>query len=172
METSQHHRRSLKRRWAVSIKCSQAHSLANGYRVMLSEYTCVYGISSTSDLTPGDIDIVHAKHLSAIFIAGKDRRTFWFFFIRMDKKYHVPDIPRWTKQDAEKQIEDHLDFKITDKVTLGDIWKTRLSYTLVSLEEADFKEWSWGRIVCLGDSAHKVSVRLIFNDPPNPDRPL
>jgi hypothetical protein len=123
---------------------------------MMSEYTCVYGISSESDLPPGGIEVVHGHDVSALAIVGKEKRTFWFLINKMDQQYRVPNIPRWTKKDAEKRIQAHLDFRITDKVTLADIWKNRISCTLVSMEEASFKTWTWGRFACLGDSIHKV----------------
>jgi hypothetical protein len=88
----------------------------------MSEYTCVYGISSESDLPPGGIEVVHGHDVSALAIVGKEKRTFWFLINKMDQQYRVPNIPRWTKKDAEKRIQAHLDFRITDKVTLGDIW--------------------------------------------------
>jgi hypothetical protein len=126
---------------------------------MMAEYTCVYGISTACGLTPGDIEVVYGKDISVLVICGKDARTFWFYFAKMDKKYNVPNIPKWTREDAIKQVTSRSDFKITDKVVLGDIWKTRVSFTLVSLEECLFDTWTWGRFACLGDSIHKVFIR-------------
>lgn len=74
----------------------------------------------------------------------------------MDKSYRVPDIPRFTNQNAEDQMRRYAHVPVTKTITFGDIMKTRVTYTLVPLEEAFFKTWTWGQFVTLGDSAHKV----------------
>jgi hypothetical protein len=125
---------------------------------MMSEYNCIYGISTPCGLQPGDIKMVYGKDISFLVICGKEGRTSWFYFTKMDKKYYVPNIPKWTKKDAVKQVNEHLGFKITDKVCLGDIWKTRATYTLVSLQECFYDKWTWCRFASLGDSIHKVRM--------------
>ena len=98
-----------------------------------------------------------------IVICGKEGRSYWFLFQKMDETYSVPNIPRWTREDAIKQVNDNRDFKITEKVCLADLWKTCVSFTLVSLEEALFDKWTWGRMACLGDCIHKVVQNLPLN---------
>ena len=85
---------------------------------MMSEYTCIYGISTACGLTPGDAELVYGQDRSALIVCGKEGRTFWFYFTKMEKKHYVPNIPRWTIDDAVKQVNDNLDFMITDKISL------------------------------------------------------
>lgn len=40
------------------------------------------------------------------------------------------------------------------------IWEARDTYTLVALEEAQLKRWSWGRIACVGDGVHKTTPNM------------
>jgi hypothetical protein len=125
---------------------------------MVSEYTCMYGISrGVENLPPGELSLTFGKDVSFLVTAGKNKRIFWFVFKKMDKKYEVPNIPRFSDEDATKQASDLLQKKITDTVRFENIWEKRISYALVALEEALFKTWSWGRFACLGDSVHKVS---------------
>jgi len=117
----------------------------------------MFGISQgVEEPTPGDLNLVYGKDVSFLVIAGKNQRIFWFVFKKMDQKYHVPNIPRFSKEDAERQANDQLHRKITDNVLFKDIWNKRVSCTLVPLEEALFKTWAFGRFACLGESVHKV----------------
>jgi hypothetical protein len=127
---------------------------------MIAEYKCLFGISTRVEgLTPGETEVAYGKDHSFLVICGKEGRTFWFEFIRMERTYRSPDIPRFTKQDAEDQMKAHSHLPITNTVTFGDILKTRATYTLTPLEEAFYKTWTWGRFVALGDSIHKVRQR-------------
>ena len=145
---------------------------------MIAEYTCLFGISTKVDgLIPGDAELANAKDHSFLIFCSKNGRTFWFFFSKMDKTYRVPDIPRFSKHDAEDQMRKYAHVPVTKTVTFGDIIKTRVTYTLAPLEEAFFKTWTWGRFVTLGDSTHKVrrkdypadlSVPKTISDDPQP----
>lgn len=77
----------------------------------------------------------------------------------MDRKYIWPDVPRFSRQDGEALALRHLNDSLTDKVTFGDIWKERETFTLLPMEEGFVKHWHWGRIAVLGDAAHKVNLR-------------
>lgn len=72
----------------------------------------------------------------------------------------VPNIPRYTREDADTFAESIQDTVITPDVRFGNIWKNRVSYTLVPTEEAQLKRWSWGRIACVGDGVHKMTPNM------------
>ncbi len=151
--------------WAISEK--EKHSLSpsrvDGDRLivqgMTAEYSCMYGISKpVKGLTPGCLYKTYDEGLSFLCAAGKQSQVFWFIFRKLDRRYTIPNIPRFTKQDAEAQAQSLLSQRITDQVTFHDIWEQRQSYLLAPLEEALFNKWTWGRFACIGDSAHKVSI--------------
>jgi hypothetical protein len=128
---------------------------------MIAEYKCFFGISTRVEgLTTGETEVVYGKDYSFLVICGKERRTFWFQFMKMDRTYRTSEIPRLTKQDAEDQMKKCSRLPVSKTVTFGDVLKTRASYTLTPLEEAFYKTWTWGRFVTLGDSAHKVCEQL------------
>jgi hypothetical protein len=129
---------------------------------MIAEYKCLFGISThVEGLTPGETEAVYGKDYSFWIVCGKGGRTFWFAFTKMERVYRTPEIPRFTKQDAEDQMKAHSHLPITNAITFGDILKTRATYTLTPLEEAFYKTWTWGRFVTLGDSTHKVCKRQL-----------
>ena len=126
---------------------------------MTAEYSCIYGISKpVKGLRQGVFYRTYGQDISFLATLGKNSEVFWFMFQKMDQKYTVPNIPRFTKQDAETQAQKLLSQPITDQVTFQDIWEQRHSYFLAPLEEAMYSNWTWERFACVGDSAHKVSL--------------
>jgi hypothetical protein len=89
----------------------------------------------------------------------KNDKLGWCLVEKMDGQKRPPNIPRYTDKDAKEYAEKYLDKPLlsdTATIKFGDLWKRRQAYTLVSLEEGHLDRWSWGRIVCTGDSVHKV----------------
>lgn len=130
---------------------------------MIAEYKCLFGISSpTSSLPIGNYDVTFDKDVSTMTITGKGGRVFWFVFGRMSHTYRAGRIPHFTKADAEVFAQQNLDIPILPQglVRFGDIWKNRVTYNLVALEEADYDHWTWGRFACLGDSIHKMTPNM------------
>jgi 2-polyprenyl-6-methoxyphenol hydroxylase-like FAD-dependent oxidoreductase len=125
---------------------------------LTAEYSCIYGISKpVKHLRQGVFYRTYGEDLSFLTTLGKNKEVFWFVFQKLDRKYTVPNIPRFTKQDAEAQAEKLFSQPITDQVSFQDIWEQRESYLLAPLEEALYSNWTWERFACIGDSAHKVS---------------
>ncbi|KAG9604685.1 FAD/NAD(P)-binding domain-containing protein, partial [Aureobasidium melanogenum] len=128
-----------------------------------SGYQCLYGIaSSSSGLPAGEIDVGFNDKRSTIAIVGKNDRTYYFVFEKMNQVYKPPHIPRYTEADRDRFAERHGDMHVTEKVLLRDIHKHSVSSTLVGIETATYKIWTWGRIACLGDSAHKMTPNAGF----------
>ncbi|KAL7266526.1 hypothetical protein RUND412_010928, partial [Rhizina undulata] len=126
---------------------------------MSAEYCCIFGISEPVDgYLEGNGDTMSNDSFSILTGTGLGGRLFWFVFIKMEKKYYAPNIPRFTKADCEKMAQKFFKAKITDTLTFEDIWKNRISDTLTSLEERVHTKWHFGRMVTIGDSAHKVTA--------------
>lgn len=128
---------------------------------MMAEYQCMFGISSPiPGLDAGMTDDTLARDVSMVVASGKDGKIFWFLFKRMPQVYHSHEIPRFDSADALKFAEQYFDFPVqsgASNIKFSDLWERRETATLVPLEEADFAHWTAGRIVCLGDSAHKMT---------------
>jgi hypothetical protein len=92
----------------------------------------------------------------------KDGSVSWIILEKLDKEYHLPNIPKYSDEDARVFAESRLGMILVSdacQVTVGDLWKKMQICALVPVEEGDLKVWTSGRIVCLGDSVHKVSPR-------------
>ena len=72
-------------------------------------------------------------------IVGKNDRTYYFVFEKLDKTYKHPSIPRYTEADKVEFAERHGDMRVTDKVVVRDLHKNSVSSTLVGIETATYK---------------------------------
>lgn len=65
-------------------------------------------------------------------------------------------MPRYTKEEEARLLEEHRGDNILQNLTFGDILNKKIISTLTALPEHVFQRWSFQRIITLGDSAHKV----------------
>ncbi|KAL4992934.1 hypothetical protein BDV10DRAFT_180047 [Aspergillus recurvatus] len=125
---------------------------------MTAEYKCLFGISSPiPELEPGMSDDTFAQGVSLVVSSGKQGKLFWFLFGHLPRAVSGDGIPRFDAGDADQFARENRDLPVRPGITFGDLWRRRRVATLVPLEEADFAHWTAGRIVCLGDSAHKMT---------------
>lgn len=120
-------------------------------------YACVYGISSAHPrLKPGQQITCFNDGWSILSVVGKNGRTFWFLFLKLEKELKYDEAPRYSREDAVAYCDRLSGHTFWDIVTFGDVWSRREVFTMTPLEEGMFQQWSCGRIVCIGDSMHKV----------------
>jgi hypothetical protein len=125
---------------------------------MSAEYRCLFGISSpVPGLAAGHQHRAFNEDWSFLVVIGKGGRCFWFVFEKLDKKYFSPAIPRFSKTDAETFVQAYKKRYVTADIIFDAIWERKISSTLVTLEEAQYKHWTIDRFACLGDSIHKMT---------------
>jgi FAD dependent monooxygenase len=124
-------------------------------------YNAIFGISAPFEtLNTGEAHVASDIDNSSLVFVSKHSIPQWFFFSKLDRRYKESEIPKFTKEEMEQQVEKHKDFHLTEKVTLGDMMKTTTSLGYVALEEANHKHWTYGRIVCVGDAIHKMTPNV------------
>lgn len=125
---------------------------------MPCDYSCVFGISNPCPgIKAGSLHSVFRDHASYLVLGGLNDRVYWFYFYNLGKTVHSPNIPRYTKEDEHNIIKDRLNDPILPTLTFGALYKNKVSSTLTALPEYVFRKWSFGRIMTIGDAAHKVS---------------
>ncbi|GFF55251.1 zeaxanthin epoxidase, chloroplastic [Aspergillus udagawae] len=125
---------------------------------MTIEYACVYGISSpNASLTPGQQITCLNDGWSILSVIGKKGRTFWFLFLKLGQRYTYGAAPRFSARDASFYCDRLRDEPYWGNVRFGDLWDRREAFNMAPLEEMLFSQWHWGRIVCIGDSMHKIA---------------
>ncbi|KOC15798.1 FAD binding monooxygenase [Aspergillus flavus AF70] len=128
---------------------------------MKVEYACVFGISSpVPGLKVGDQ--VNAFHdgLTIITIHGKNGRVFWFVIKKLDDMHTYPDMVRFSSADAVRTCENIAHFPLVNGATFGHVWENREVTSMTALEENIFNTWYADRIVCIGDSIHKMTPNI------------
>lgn len=95
---------------------------------------------------------------SYLVIHAPGNRTYWFLFKAVEKTLRGKDIPKYSKQEMEDLAQEHIDDKICEQVTFGDLYRNRNMSTLVPLEEYVFEKWHYKRIITIGDASHKVNL--------------
>lgn len=100
---------------------------------------------------------LHDKNVSFQVLTQPDR-IFWFVFEKISKKARSSGEikPHYSDEDAHGLARKYYDHKVTQTLTLGELWDTKLRATLTNLEEGVMKHWFAGRMVCIGDAVHKV----------------
>ncbi|KAL4918466.1 hypothetical protein BDW62DRAFT_200844 [Aspergillus aurantiobrunneus] len=125
---------------------------------MKIEYACVFGISAgVPGLDVGEQITSLNDHRSYLVFPGKNGRIFWFLLRRLDQVYTYPDGPRYSTEDAERTCAKHANDHIWKGVRFADIWEKREVFSMTNLEEHVFQTWHYGRVVCIGDSMHKMA---------------
>lgn len=95
---------------------------------------------------------------SYLVIHAPGNRTYWFLFKAVKETLRGKDIPKYSKQDMEDLAQEHVNDKICEDITFGDLYRNRNMSTLVPLEEYVFEKWHYKRIVTIGDASHKVNI--------------
>lgn len=128
---------------------------------MSADYRCLFGISS---VVPGlhekTIYRTFNKDWSFLVVIGKDGQCFWFVFDKLDGTYRPPNIPRYKETDHADFITPFLRRHVAQTVTFDALWQRKTVATLTALEEAQHKHWVYDRVVCLGDSIHKMTDNM------------
>ena len=92
-------------------------------------------------------------------MVGDDGAVFWVLLERLDKIYHYPDIPKYSQEDEKEFARSQLDKVLLSdaaQTKFGDLWERTTFSALLAVEEGFLEQWSLGRVVCIGDSVHKV----------------
>ncbi|KAK8073460.1 hypothetical protein PG994_004359 [Apiospora phragmitis] len=123
-------------------------------------FSCVFGIShDVPELEPGE-QILLMSNGQTIFVMGSTGVVFWFIVTQLDRRYEYHDAPRYTTQEAAAFCEARLDAEIKEGVSFECLWRKRHVFNMLPLQESLFQTWSHGRVVCIGDSVHKMTINL------------
>ncbi|PYI26764.1 FAD/NAD(P)-binding domain-containing protein [Aspergillus indologenus CBS 114.80] len=130
-----------------------------------SEYKCLFAVSRNDPATPflpdGTVHNVYHQDHSALAATGVPGLVFWFLFIRTPIT-RTPNCPRYTDADADALAHEYGHVAPGPGYTIRDLWTARVKGSLVSLEEGIVSQWSHGRVLLLGDAAHKVTPNAGF----------
>ncbi|KAL4944973.1 hypothetical protein BDV06DRAFT_232152 [Aspergillus oleicola] len=144
--------------WRLADEEKPGHITIQEKNGMNVDYACVFGISdAVPELCPGEQIASLNDGRSFLTFPGKDGRAFWFLLKKLDRQYLYSAAPRWSDSGIETIAEAFARDHIWNGIEFGDLWKRRQVVGITNLEENVFSTWHWGRIVCIGDSMHKMA---------------
>ncbi len=123
------------------------------------EFRGLFGVSTLPDSTqlgPADTHVIFGQD-EAKLLFTQPGKAYWGISFKDD--FRKPEQKgRVTEADMEAVAKRFADRPMTENVKLGDLWKTSTRHGLFSIEEGVLSKWHAGRIVLVGDSAHKVCL--------------
>jgi 2-polyprenyl-6-methoxyphenol hydroxylase-like FAD-dependent oxidoreductase len=123
-------------------------------------YTATYKLlfgSFPSPSPPGQGYDVQDKSRAIMYFSGLERG--WFFLYKRLQK-PTSERTNYTDEDVETLAKEFAEFPLTRDVKVKDVWPKMLGSGLTNLDEGLVKNWSFGRIVLVGDACHKMTTHL------------
>lgn len=124
---------------------------------MTVDFSCVFGMSSgVPGLEAGQQMLRINDGWSLMVIPSRTDIVYWFIMQKLDQTYTYATTPRYTQEEAAAACSRLVDVPVWKHIRFGDIWEKRRVFNMLALQEGIFQTWHTGRLVCLGDSIHKV----------------
>ncbi|TIC96060.1 FAD-dependent monooxygenase andE [Colletotrichum higginsianum] len=119
-------------------------------------YCCVWGIATDVPHVPrGTLVNTYGNDYSYLFADGPGNRVYCALLMRMKETYAGDAIPKFTSDDEAEMAKLHEDDLILPGVKFGDVHRRMIARICTPLAEVVFKKWHSGRLMLVGDSAHK-----------------
>lgn len=128
---------------------------------LFSEYEAMVGVSKLEgdpedyNLAPVESNIIFGQGITKLFFQQSGMQ-YWALFFK-DKYSQPPKKLKATDQDMEDVAKRYSEVALTETIKFCDLWESRVKSRLLVIEEGILSKWHAGRIVLVGDSAHKVS---------------
>lgn len=131
---------------------------------LFSEYDALFGVSNLEG-KPGDYgmdvaesNIVFGQGVTKLFFQQQGQQL-WAISYK-DKYNQPPKRFKATEEDMRSVAERFADVALNEKVKFKELWEKRTRAGLLTIEEGVLSQWHAGRIVLVGDSAHKMTADL------------
>lgn len=118
-------------------------------------FTALFGVSKLSGEAPPSANNTVGPGQAVALIANRDRGYFLFYQL-LPRELRGAEIPQFTAQQRDRFAEEHAGDVLQGSFTFGNLYQRRVRSVLVPLQNYAFKRWHFGRIICLGDTVHKV----------------
>lgn len=128
-----------------------------------TDYCCVFGISKPNKNFPKySVRNIIGNGCSYLITTGPNHRIYFFLFKKLTKTATgvYEKIPRYTDADRDALAKLHASDPMGENITFGDLYDAKTSATLQALPEIVFSKWHYGRMLIIGDAAHKVRSSL------------
>lgn len=128
---------------------------------LYSDFKAIFGTSEMKDmpeLGPSDVHVVNGYNTNKL-VFTQPGKVLWALMYR-DEHEQPPTPFRPTQQEQDEIAARFKDLKLVGNITVGDLYKNKTRAGVLSLEEGILNKWHSGRMVLVGDSAHKMTADL------------
>lgn len=128
---------------------------------LYSDFKAIFGASDMKDMAglgPSDCHIINGYGTNKLLFT-QPGHVYWALMYR-DKHEQPPAPFKPTQQETDDIAESFKDLNMVGNVTVGDLYKNRTRAGLLNMEEGILGRWHSGRMVLVGDSAHKMTADL------------
>ncbi|KAH7405963.1 hypothetical protein DE146DRAFT_630660 [Phaeosphaeria sp. MPI-PUGE-AT-0046c] len=128
---------------------------------LYSDFKAMFGASEIKDmpeLGPADVHVVQGYGTTKL-VFTQPGNVYWALMYK-DEHEQPPKPFRPTQQEQDEIAARFKDMKMVGNITLGDLYKNKTRAGALNLEEGIVSKWHSGRMVLVGDSAHKMTADL------------
>ncbi|KXH41674.1 hypothetical protein CSAL01_09925 [Colletotrichum salicis] len=126
------------------------------------EHACIFGTAKPmAGVAPGQVVGASGKGTVAGCMGGPGGEVFVFWFWTLpegQRSYPIDEIPRFTDEDKQREFDRSVDALVADNGLRFREVVENLEYSgVTALPHFVMRRWHYGRIVILGDAAHKFN---------------
>ncbi|KAH7405624.1 hypothetical protein DE146DRAFT_608478 [Phaeosphaeria sp. MPI-PUGE-AT-0046c] len=147
--------------WDYSERTSSEPDPGMDRQAISTEYRAIYGVSDPlrfPSLGPAEVHICLDTGTSKL-VFTQPGAVMWAVMYRDEysqpPKPYQPDV-----SETEEVVKRFKDLKITEDITFEDLWVCKIRGGILNMEEGILEKWHSGRIVLVGDSAHKMTADI------------
>jgi len=129
-------------------------------QALFTAHKGLYGVSDITKLNDPNLGLADTNvclgHGVTKLLFTQPGSAMWALVYK--DEYSQP--PKRYKPDAKETEEvasRFKDLRLTENLTFSDLWESKTRCGLLNIEEGVLDKWHTGRIVLVGDAAHKVS---------------
>jgi FAD dependent monooxygenase len=127
---------------------------------LFTDFKAIFGVCDQGDLDLGPADMHVCMGHGTTKLVFTQPGVAYFAVMWKDDHSRPPTPFRPTQEEQEEIADRFKDLKLVDNITFGDLYKNKTRSGVLNLEEGILSKWHSGRIVLVGDSAHKMTADL------------
>ncbi|KAH7078980.1 hypothetical protein BKA63DRAFT_255465 [Paraphoma chrysanthemicola] len=147
--------------WDYAEKTDPGSIPESDKKSLFTQYKGMFGVSEQDGLTdfgPSDVNILGGYDVTKLLFT-QPGIVYWAIIYK-DEYSQPPKAFKPGEKEHEETAQRFKDIKFTENTSFEDIWKRKTRSGLVNIEEGILDKWHAGRIVLVGDSAHKMTADI------------
>lgn len=142
--------------WRIASKASPGYFPKDEWKRVPINVKCLFGICRFHKrIAAGDTVTGMSRGHSYLLMSGPENKVYYFLFVKLPEPITADKTPRYSTEDARALAEEHRNDLVVDDCTFGQVFDNSISFGMTPIHEHVFEKWHYGRVITLGDAAHK-----------------